>query len=414
MSPTSKPLSIPALSLCGLGLLAAACASSPGPETKPEQPWERHAIDASSQGADGVRPADVNGDGLLDFATGWEEGGTVRAYLNPGPSDAPQRWPAVTVGQVGSPEDAVFADLDGDGAWDVISSTEGHTDALYVHWAPADPARYLDASAWTTAPIPASQGLTKWMFALPAQIDGQRGVDFFAGSKGSPAFIGWWQSPDDPRDLQAWTWRPLYQAGWMMSLIQHDVDGDGDPDLVASDRREGRRGLLWLENPGAAEAEGPWAEHRVGPVDRDEVMFMTIADLDQDGLDDMLAASKDGPLLFYRRLPGTAEWERHEIAMPASAGTGKAVAVADLDLDGRLDLAFTCEHAEDGKAGAMWLSFEESPFDPVWKEHPLSGPEGIKFDRIELLDLDADGDLDLITCEERDNLGVIWYENPTR
>jgi hypothetical protein len=26
----------------------------------------------------------------------------------------------------------------------------------------------------------------------------------------------------------------------------------------------------------------------------------------------------------------------------------------------------------------------------------------------------ADGDLDVLTCEERANLGVIWYENPTR
>ena len=27
-------------------------------------------------------------------------------------------------------------------------------------------------------------------------------------------------------------------------------------------------------------------------------------------------------------------------------------------------------------------------------------------------DLDDDGDLDVITCEETSNLGVIWYENP--
>ena len=27
--------------------------------------------------------------------------------------------------------------------------------------------------------------------------------------------------------------------------------------------------------------------------------------------------------------------------------------------------------------------------------------------------MDADGDLDLLTCEERENLGVFWYENPT-
>ena len=52
--------------------------------------------------------------------------------------------------------------------------------------------------------------------------------------------------------------------------------------------------------------------------------------------------------------------------------------------------------------------------DKAWKDHEISGTEGIKFDRIELIDLDQDGDLDLVTCEERVNLGVIWYENPVR
>ncbi len=55
--------------------------------------------------------------------------------------------------------------------------------------------------------------------------------------------------------------------------------------------------------------------------------------------------------------------------------------------------------------------------DPGWELRELGGPEGIKFDRIELLDLDRDGDLDLMTCEERHagrGLGVVWYENPLR
>ena len=44
----------------------------------------------------------------------------------------------------------------------------------------------------------------------------------------------------------------------------------------------------------------------------------------------------------------------------------------------------------------------------------ISGAAGTKFDRMELVDLDDDGDLDVITCEESESLGVIWYENPTR
>ena len=76
------------------------------------EPWERHTIDQSSKGADGVRLMDVNGDGLLDVATGWEEGGVVRAYINPGPKKSKAEWPAVTVGRVKSAEDAVFFDVD--------------------------------------------------------------------------------------------------------------------------------------------------------------------------------------------------------------------------------------------------------------------------------------------------------------
>ena len=47
-----------------------------------------------------------------------------------------------------------------------------------------------------------------------------------------------------------------------------------------------------------------------------------------------------------------------------------------------------------------------------WRDLEISGPLGVKYDRVELLDLDDDGDLDVLTCEEADNLGVIWYENP--
>ena len=63
------------------------------------EPWPRHVIDDSSRGADGVRLADVNGDGRPDVVTGWEQGGITRIYLHPGREPVRQRWPAVTVGR---------------------------------------------------------------------------------------------------------------------------------------------------------------------------------------------------------------------------------------------------------------------------------------------------------------------------
>ena len=375
------------------------------PATLVAGPWARHTIDSSSRGADGVRLADVNGDGLQDIATGWEEGGRVRVYLNPGPEKSKKHWPAVTVGTVGSPEDAVFADLDGDGSWDVISSTEGKERTLFVHFAPPDPALYLDPLEWRSAPIVASEYLTMWMFVLPADVDHRNGLDFFAGSKGESGKIGWWQSPRKPRNLGDWTWHPFYDAGWIMSLIARDMDGDGDDDLVATDRKGPKSGIVWFENPN-------WREHRIGTVGEEELMFMAMADLDGDGVEEAIAATLSGPILWYRR--DEDRWQRFEIDRPKEVTRGKAVAAGDLDLDGRIDLAFTAEGANGDREGVFWLSWRDAPTDRLWDVHRISGPKGVKFDRIELLDLDADGDLDLITCEERDNLGVVWYENPAR
>ena len=82
---------------------AAPAASAPvGPE------WACHAVDDTLRGADGVKLADINGDGLTDIATGWEEGGATRVYLHPGHAKAKEKWPAVTVGRTPAVEDAVF------------------------------------------------------------------------------------------------------------------------------------------------------------------------------------------------------------------------------------------------------------------------------------------------------------------
>ena len=45
--------------------------------------WKMHIIDNASNGADGVKLADINHDGRLDIVTGWEEGGITKLYLQP-------------------------------------------------------------------------------------------------------------------------------------------------------------------------------------------------------------------------------------------------------------------------------------------------------------------------------------------
>ncbi len=373
-----------------------------------QQPWRRHVIDDSSRGADGVRGADVNGDGWLDLTTGWEEGGRVRVYLHPGAERAAGRWPAVTVGRVRSPEDAVFADLDGDGRMDVVSSCEGEVQSVFVHWVPSDPEAYLDETAWTTQAIPALEKQTRWMFCLPMQVDGRRGIDLVLGSKEPNAVIGWLEAPENPRDLSAWRWHPLYEAGWIMSLEGVDVNGDGRLDILASDRKGRSRGVVWIEHPGVERAAEPWKVQRIGG-ERHEVMFLDHR-TDAERKLHVAAATRDNGILTFRRENTSDEWHADVVPAAEKTGTLKAVRWADVDLDGRLDLVYSCENAVEGRSGVVWLKRDGER----WVRQEISGPEGVKFDLLLLIDLDGDGDLDVVTCEERDNLGVIWYENPTR
>jgi hypothetical protein len=377
-------------------------------------PWLRHTIDNSSRGADGVRLADVNKDGLLDIATGWEEGGVVRAYLNPGPARAREQWPAVTVGNGASVEDAVFADLDADGAVDIVSSCEGKVRTMFVHWAPKEASQYLDARNWTTQSLTASKEAMQWMFCLPLQIDGKHGIDLVAGGKEKNAQLGWFEAPANARQLADWKWHPLCNAGWIMSLVASDMDNDGDVDILASDRKGESRGCFWLENPaGVADLRAPWKIHRIGGSGK-EVMFLTQADLDSDGLIDVIVAARPREILYLRRMDRRGQnWESHSIALPPNTGGAKAVNAGDLNLDGKLDIAFSCEGATAPKSGVMWLSYRQSPMEAAWDAHEISGSDGVKHDLVQLLDLDGDGDLDLLTCEEVKNLGVFWYENPT-
>ena len=101
--------------------------------------------------------------------------------------------------------------------------------------------------------------------------------------------------------------------------------------------------------------------------------------------------------------------------VPNPFGTkhGKAVAIGKIDTDETSDIVVSFNtQGEKNKPGVAWIKVLPDKAPKDWPAYDISGLEGKKFDRLELIDLDGDGDLDVLTCEEADNLGVIWYENP--
>jgi hypothetical protein len=407
-----------------------------------DKPWKHHAIDVGLSGGDGVRLHDWEGDGDLDVVVGWEQAGASRLYINPGATPkAKKLWPSVDVGPAKSIEDAVMADVDGDGRVDVISATEGGSAKLIVHFAP----KKGDAMApelWETKAFPKSlAGDRRWMFSTTFDVNGDGRLDIVSGGKSKGAVIAWFEAPAaDRRDLSAWKFHKMSDVGWVMSLVAQDMDGDGDLDVIASDRRRdvGLQGAWWLENPATPHSPGnndvfskPWARHWISEKNV-EAMFLRPHDMDGDGDQDVVVPIRlnelkenpgylDNPsrLRWYERLDATGQnWKTHEIAYPANTGKSKGCAVGDITGDGRVDIVLSHASANAPLSGMVWLSYRDSVFDAVWVRHEMSGPNGSKFDRVELLDVDGDGDLDVMTTEENFGpksvgLGAIWYENPT-
>ena len=252
-----------------------------------------------------------------------------------------------------SAEDAVFFDVDDDGAIDVVSCCEGKTKTIFVHWAPQDKTKYLDESAWKTEAFPVTKNKAPWMFAMPLQMDDTGGVDLVVAAKGSGG-VGWLEAPENPRDLKAWKYHKLAQASWIMSLRKTDMDGDGDLDILASDRKGNNSRVFWLENPNGT---GEWKEHVIGAVG-EQVMFLDIADLNGDGRREIVVpVPKRDFLILSPPNDPREKWQEHRISFPAKYGTSKGARVVDVDGDGQMDIVGTCEHADKELSGVFWLSY---------------------------------------------------------
>jgi hypothetical protein len=330
--------------------------------------------------------ADINGDGWLDIVAACELSHLIY-FENPGRNiragDWPRLIPSITRDR-GSFIRVFAADFDGDGTPEIATPNKGSQDPTRVRQEPKEISVFdiaggngLDDDAWsehvlTRVPWPIN--------SRSVDLDNDGDLDVVAASVA------------EGRSM----WFENVSAGGQLEFIEHamsvaepgaaepptvnvfnmdfaDLNGDGRLDIVTFNTQN----LLgidagWLEQP--RNVNEPWIFHRIGSYAPDQLVGITVADIDGDGDDDVMTGGYSGAsnaatsrledgvaditaalgrLAWFENLGDGAGWARHDFSRRERGMFDKFISY---DVDGDGDLDFLGTRGNSGQYdGVFWL-----------------------------------------------------------
>lgn len=248
-----------------------------------------------------------------------------------------------------------------------------------------------------------------------ADLDADGDLDVAASSWRFGNRFDWFENVGAPGDGSRWQ-RHLIEEnmGETRTIAVADFNRDGKPDLLGT-ARVGNQ-VVWYANSGKPATE-PWKKTAIDAVTVAPTHGHPV-DMDGDGdLDVVMAFGLVAPVAanspdshqvaWYENVgrPGLgAEWKKHAIAGEFPQGF-EAVA-GDLDGDGDQDVVATA-WGEEGQLA--WFENSGDPKAP-WKRHAIkqNWPRAVT---VILADLDNDGRLDIAACAERGANELRWWRN---
>lgn len=371
--------------------------------------FEEHLLMKGFTYSFGVDIADLDGDGDLDITAAdalpnnclyWFENdgqaGFSKHYVQ---RNDPERLERHAIGDIdndGYPDIVIVKNLVGDLLWFRNNGT------------PAD-AREWERNVINGQKIPGAYDVALGDF------DNDGDLDVAASTWRLSNNFVWFENDGASQD-EPWAMHIIDQLDTETRMVRAaDIDSDGDLDLIGTSRSAPL--IAWYENtaPSAPSKAGniQWVKHIIDDQSSQPI-HGEIADMDKDGDLDLVMSlgmtlgeeAQTDQVAWYEN-EGTSSrmpWKKHVISkeFPGSFES----CTADIDGDGDLDVV-TSSWAKKG--GLAWF---ENSGDPRgnWNQHTLKS-NWPRANAIAVADLDKDGRVDILGGAERGSNEVRWWRN---
>ncbi len=234
----------------------------------------------------------------------------------------------------------------------------------------------------------------------PLDVDRDGWIDFVCSGV-------WYRNTGKPRELPFERIMFDVNAAGAHDIVIADMDGDGRPDVVMmGDERTKLNALCWYSIP--ADVRKPWTRHHIGPPVHGAITPGGVADLDGDGDMDVVRADT-----WFENADGKGErWIPHQnIPMGRKGPFGVCVrtAVLDLDGDGKSEIVIADADITDSKVVVLKNADGKGG---RWEKIPL--PQSFTYGSLHALavaDINGDGKPDIISNEQEELLPA-GRENP--
>ncbi len=358
-------------------------------ELNPKLPlnsWQRHVIDAERPWRGLlITSADMDGDNQKDIVTGgwW--------YKNPG--QVAGDWTRNAFGDSLKNMAAVY-DFDGDNDMDVLGTGgEGSASNHDFAWARND-----GTGTFTLLDNIATGGNGTFLQGVAVDAFQSDGPLEVALSWHDPAEgIQRLTVPEDP-STEIWSWDQLSPTSQGEELSIGDIDNDTDVDLLL--------GTIWLGNDNTS-----WTPHTHYDSAAEEPDRNRLADINGDGRLDAVVGYEvsvpAGKLAWYEQgIDINEPWTEHIIATIVGP---MSIDVADMDGDGDLDVIAGEHNLTEPSTARLFIFENVDGIGTSWSQYDVyQGDE--HHDGAKVVDIDDDGDLDIISIGWTHNR-VLIYEN---